>query len=989
MEVRALSWNLFHGRDHPPEPELLTWRSRLLRDDRAREGPRTGQHATARRVRDRARGRGLGRRAAAGVPAALGGAARDRLPRRRRTWSRPAATCPASARVQALIADRNPDLIASWEGGSNLTLVRAPARTGPRSPTACTPRHPARAADDGVHPAAAGLCVANLHASAARAGGRGGAARGGADRAASWAAADAADLSAATSTCARRSSPHVFDAPRSASTASRGHRRPGRSTTCSSRGLEMIEPPRQWPPERREVPDPTGAADVSALPDPALRPRAGRGAASRLPDVASRDPVVVADAAPGRRCDISAVPTPTKGEPMASQPRKKTDRHAAGSRPRTKKASAAKASSSRKTTRRRRSRRERPIAPTRASRQFRDALERSVTLSRERIQEVVDDAVKRGRMTARRRQRDGLEARRPRPQADRGPGQGARARCSSRRARARSRGRTERARKARRKRTTAKARKQAERTAGRVAKTSAMAADEPLAQADKLRRRAGVGSSFPITGYDELTAAQVRPRLADLTQAAELRKVRTYEKNNKARKGILDRHREEAGVGRPRDRPRHGPVSEPRPQKPKPRAAPRRGEELELRIDSLAQGGRGVARTDGRVRRLRRRRPARRPGPRPGRQVEEAPTPRRAVGRAARAGARADRRHAASTAASPARAPPGRASPTSASSSTSSAQVAEALERIGGFDGVEVEQIVAAVEQWRYRNKLEYSFGAETRPGRGPRSASTPAAAGTRSSTSTTASSPRRRTTPPATRSASGPRRGLPAYDRASERRRPAQPRRPRGPAHRPDPDAPGHLRGRDPRAARSTCTPSSPGRSGGTEGPTGVLGEERLRERLGGLELRVSPSPSCRRTPRRPSGSTRSRASTPRLGGGERLFDLYCGIGTIGLSMAADAGEVWGIETVAEAIADAEANAELNGIANARFRDRRRPARHPAADRGGGQARRRRHRPAPRRALGEDRPPGARVRGEADRLRLLQPDDDGPERAADGRRRL
>ena len=30
MEARVLSWNLFHGRDHPPEPELLTWRSRLL-----------------------------------------------------------------------------------------------------------------------------------------------------------------------------------------------------------------------------------------------------------------------------------------------------------------------------------------------------------------------------------------------------------------------------------------------------------------------------------------------------------------------------------------------------------------------------------------------------------------------------------------------------------------------------------------------------------------------------------------------------------------------------------------------------------------------------------------------------------------------------------------------------------------------------------------------------------------------------------------------
>ena len=36
---------------------------------------------------------------------------------------------------------------------------------------------------------------------------------------------------------------------------------------------------------------------------------------------------------------------------------------------------------------------------------------------------------------------------------------------------------------------------------------------------------------------------------------------------------------------------------------------------------------------------------------------------------------------------------------------------------------------------------------------------------------------------------------------------------------------------------------------------------------------------------------------------------------------MAADAGEVWGIENIAEAIVDAEANAELNGIGNARFR--------------------------------------------------------------------
>ena len=40
------------------------------------------------------------------------------------------------------------------------------------------------------------------------------------------------------------------------------------------------------------------------------------------------------------------------------------------------------------------------------------------------------------------------------------------------------------------------------------------------------------------------------------------------------------------------------------------------------------------------------------------------------------------------------------------------AQVDEALRRIGHLDGFELEEIVPALEQWRYRNKLEYSFGA-------------------------------------------------------------------------------------------------------------------------------------------------------------------------------------------------------------------------------------------------------------------------------------
>jgi 23S rRNA (uracil1939-C5)-methyltransferase len=56
-------------------------------------------------------------------------------------------------------------------------------------------------------------------------------------------------------------------------------------------------------------------------------------------------------------------------------------------------------------------------------------------------------------------------------------------------------------------------------------------------------------------------------------------------------------------------------------------------------------------------------------------------------------------------------------------------------------------------------------------------------------------------------------------------------------------------------------------------------------------------------------------------LTGSERVFDLFCGIGTLGLTLAGRAGEVWGIEIVPEAVVDAEENARLNGMENATFR--------------------------------------------------------------------
>jgi hypothetical protein len=63
-------------------------------------------------------------------------------------------------------------------------------------------------------------------------------------------------------------------------------------------------------------------------------------------------------------------------------------------------------------------------------------------------------------------------------------------------------------------------------------------AERVLREVDRARRAAGVGPSFPVLGYDDLTAAQVIERLGDL-QAPELRKVRDYEKRNANRKSVL------------------------------------------------------------------------------------------------------------------------------------------------------------------------------------------------------------------------------------------------------------------------------------------------------------------------------------------------------------------------------------------------------------------------------------------------------------------
>ena len=62
--------------------------------------------------------------------------------------------------------------------------------------------------------------------------------------------------------------------------------------------------------------------------------------------------------------------------------------------------------------------------------------------------------------------------------------------------------------------------------------------DRVRREVDRARRVTGIGPSFPISGYEDLTAAQVQSRLDDLSKA-ELRKVRDFERRNGNRKTVL------------------------------------------------------------------------------------------------------------------------------------------------------------------------------------------------------------------------------------------------------------------------------------------------------------------------------------------------------------------------------------------------------------------------------------------------------------------
>ena len=98
------------------------------------------------------------------------------------------------------------------------------------------------------------------------------------------------------------------------------------------------------------------------------------------------------------------------------------------------------------------------------------------------------------------------------------------------------------------------------------------------------------------------------------------------------------------------------------------------------------------------------------------------------------------------------------------------------------------------------------------------------------------------------------------------------------------------------------------------------LWGDEAIEEEIGGLRFRLRPNAFLQTNTGMAARMYQLAAEFAGLTGEETVWDLYCGIGTIGLTMAGNALTVWGIDISEESIACALENADLNGIANAAF---------------------------------------------------------------------
>lgn len=252
MEFTVLVWNLFHGRDFPPDAGLRTWRSRLLRLEE-----RNATHVQ------------VNRDLTAEFAQLLSGAAWDMAllqecpprfaePLARACgaeWQRALTSRNQLGAVRGLLARQNPDLMASGEGGSNLILVRVPGKLGgiaERRDVAIHEGEPERRSI-GFVATASGICIANLHTTndkpklaiedllrAARA-------------ASEWAGnrplVFGGDLNLRPV-----QQPHIFERLREEFGLEGPVTAPDAIDHVFCRGLEVLEAPWKWEPEKRELP---------------------------------------------------------------------------------------------------------------------------------------------------------------------------------------------------------------------------------------------------------------------------------------------------------------------------------------------------------------------------------------------------------------------------------------------------------------------------------------------------------------------------------------------------------------------------------------------------------------------------------------------------------------------------------------------------------------------------------------------------------------
>lgn len=98
------------------------------------------------------------------------------------------------------------------------------------------------------------------------------------------------------------------------------------------------------------------------------------------------------------------------------------------------------------------------------------------------------------------------------------------------------------------------------------------------------------------------------------------------------------------------------------------------------------------------------------------------------------------------------------------------------------------------------------------------------------------------------------------------------------------------------------------------------LWGREYIEDFIGDVKYQISPLSFYQVNPAQTEKLYGTALEYAGLTGSETVWDLYCGIGTISLFLAKQAGKVYGVEIVPQAIADAKRNAALNGLANVEF---------------------------------------------------------------------